>query len=346
LATVDITIKGAGIFGLSIAFECVRQGARVRVIDPNRPGGGASGGVVGALAPHTPERWEPKKQFQLESLLMAEGFWHDVDQISGRSSGYGRTGRLQPIADENLLALSHERAHASLALWHGHATWQVRPQDDFGAWVPSSPTGWLVYDTLTARIDPMRAYQSLAAALTKMGADITSGGPEQGQVIWATGYQGLLDLSAAFRTEVGNGVKGQAALFKFDAGDTPQVFTTGIHFIPHNNGTLGIGSTSERYWNGADTTDDQLDALIDRARQLCPSLVNAPLLAKWAGVRPRAKTRAPILGEYPDKPGHFIANGGFKIGFGMAPKVSAIMANLVLNGVNDIPAEFSVAANL
>ena len=34
LATADVTILGAGVFGLSIAFCCAQRGARVRVIDP------------------------------------------------------------------------------------------------------------------------------------------------------------------------------------------------------------------------------------------------------------------------------------------------------------------------
>ena len=39
----EITIRGAGIFGLSIAWACSRRGARVRVIDPLGPGAGTSG---------------------------------------------------------------------------------------------------------------------------------------------------------------------------------------------------------------------------------------------------------------------------------------------------------------
>ena len=34
LATADVTILGAGVFGLSIAFCAAQRGARVRVIDP------------------------------------------------------------------------------------------------------------------------------------------------------------------------------------------------------------------------------------------------------------------------------------------------------------------------
>jgi len=68
---------------------------------------------------------------------------------------------------------------------------------------------------------------------------------------------------------------------------------------------------------------------------------------RWAGVRPRGKKLAPMLGAYPGRDGHYIANGGFKIGFGMAPKVGEVMADLVLDAnAAGIPDEFSVEANL
>ena len=46
----DVTVRGAGVFGLSVAWACARRGAKVRVIDPFGPAAGASGGIVGALA--------------------------------------------------------------------------------------------------------------------------------------------------------------------------------------------------------------------------------------------------------------------------------------------------------
>jgi len=63
-------------------------------------------------------------------------------------------------------------------------------------------------------------------------------------------------------------------------------------------------------------------------------------------VRPRANSRAPMLGPWPGRPGHFIANGGFKIGFGMAPKIAETMADLVLDGRDSIPDPFRVEASL
>jgi glycine oxidase len=346
LATVDVTVMGAGIFGLSIAYVCARRGANVQIIDPTGTGSGASGGTVGALAPHTPERWDTKKEFQFQSLIAAEGFWREIDQRSGCDSGYGRIGRLQPIADYHTLNLARERIDQAAELWQGKANWQVRPVTDFGDWAPDSPTGLIVHDTLSARIDPGRAGISLSEALASLDVAVESDGDPVGKTIWATGYKGLLALSEEFATMVGNGVKGQSALLGHDAGDVPQIFTGGIHFVPHNNGTVAIGSTSERYFDSPSETDHQLDDLIAIARETLPQLKDAPVLTEWAAVRPRAKTRAPILGAYPGKPDHFIANGGFKTGFGMAPKVAETMADLVLEGTDTIPQDFRVEDNL
>ncbi|MFN3605983.1 MAG: FAD-dependent oxidoreductase, partial [Cypionkella sp.] len=44
----------------------------------------------------------------------------------------------------------------------------------------------------------------------------------------------------------------------------------------------------------------------------------------------------------PRRAGHFVANGGFKIGFGMAPKIAEVMVDLVLSGHDTIPAEFRI----
>lgn len=340
MTSADVTIRGAGIFGLSIAWACVSRGARVRVIDPFGPGAGASGGVVGALAPHVPENWNEKKAFQLDSLLMAEGFWQGVEAAGGVSAGYGRTGRVQPVADAAALDLARARAEGAARLWRGEAVWEVIPASEAGPFAPPSPSGHVIRDTLTGRMFPRRACAALVAALAARGVMVEAEGADRGAVIWATGWRGLLDLSERLGRKVGDGVKGQAALLEFDAREAPQVFVEGLHIIPHADGTVAIGSTSERDFDAPDAVDGQCEDLIARARSLMPQLDGARVLERWAGVRPRARSRAPLLGGWPDRPGHYVANGGFKIGFGMAPKVAEVMADLVLEGRDGIPEGF------
>ena len=346
MARVDLTVMGGGIFGLSCAWEATRRGARVRVIETTQIGAGSSGGLVGALAPHVPENWNDKKQFQLESLLMAESWWQAVAQAGGVDPGYLRSGRLQPIPDDRALQNARARIAESQTLWQGRADWRVIPATS-AAWEPHSPTGWLIHDTLTARLSPRRACAALAAAIRAQGGEVIEGpAPAEGPVLWATGYAGLVDLSQSFHQPVGAGVKGQALLLQHDARDLPQLFADALHIVPHADGTTAIGSTSENTWNDPTSTDAQLDTVLEKVRAALPILADAPVIDRWAGIRPRARSRAPMLGAWPGRPGHYIANGGFKIGFGMAPKVAEVMANLILTGQDHIPPGFRVTANL
>jgi glycine oxidase len=345
LAIYDLTIRGAGIFGLSIAWVAVERGAKVQVIDPFGPAAGSSGGVVGALAPHAPEHWNPKKAFQLDSLLMAQAFWAKVEAASGVSSGYARNGRLQPIADDHALILARKRGQTAGELWQDHARWEVIPATEED-WQPHSPAGFVIRDTLSALVHPRQACQALVAALAAKSVKIQSEGSDAGNVLWATGIAGLEELTAQHSRSMGGGVKGQAALLEYDARGLPQLFAGGIHVIPHSDGTVAIGSTSERDFTSGTQTDAMLDDVIAQARAALPVLADAPVLERWAGVRPRARSRAPMLGAWPDRPHHFIANGGFKIGFGMAPKIAHVMTDLLLEGRDfDIPEGFRVEQN-
>lgn len=343
----DITIRGAGIFGLSIAWAAVQRSARVRIIDPAGTASGASGGVLGALAPHVPENWNEKKAFQLESLLMAESFWAEVEAAGGGSSGYARNGRLQPVADAAAHDLAAMRAANAAGLWQGRAEWRLRSAADFGPWCPETPTGLVVEDTLSAQIHPRRACAALVAALGARGVAVLAEGADSGQVVHAAGWRDLDRISRQLGTAYGNGVKGQAALLRHDAGrGRAQIFAGGLHIVAHGDGTVAVGSTSERDWSDPSMTDGQLDALIARAREALPVLGDAPVVGRWAGIRPRARSRAPVLGLHPLHKGQFIANGGFKIGFGMAPKVAQVMADLVLEGIDTIPEGFRASALL
>ena len=172
------------------------------------------------------------------------------------------------------------------------------------------------------------------------------GGSFEGKLVDATGYEGLLAISEKMGKSMANGVKGQAALLQFDARTQPQLFADALHIVPHEDGTVAIGSTSEREFTDPTSTDGQLEDVITRAVAAFPVLKDAPVLARWAGVRPRTRSRAPVLGPHPLDPEAFIANGGFKIGFGMAPKVGEVMADLILEDRDIIPEDFKPEASL
>uniref|UniRef100_UPI003567C965 FAD-dependent oxidoreductase n=1 Tax=Rhodosalinus sp. TaxID=2047741 RepID=UPI003567C965 len=87
-------------------------------------------------------------------------------------------------------------------------------------------------------------------------------------------------------------------------------------------------------------------AVIARALEAMPLLAGARIVERWAGLRPRARSRAPVLGAHPVRPGQFIANGGFKIGFGVAPLAGEVMADLLLEDLDRVPPGFRPEASL
>lgn len=328
----EIVVMGAGVAGLACAWELARRGASVAVLDAVGPGAGASGGVVGALAPHSPEDWSDAKAQQLAALAQAPAFWAGVAQAGGGDPGYGRTGRVLPLRDAAAVERAAARVAAARAHWGDAGMMAVRRAGD----VPGVRLAcdWVLHDTLTARLAPRRAVAALVAALGGWGVRVALGSvpPPARAVIWATGAAALVDAG------LGGGEKGQAALLDFAAPGAPVITAPGLYIVPHADGTVAVGSTSER---GATDPgpDAHLEALLARACALCPDLAQARVLVRWAGFRPRAATRQPVVGPWPRRPGHWLLTGGYKTGFALAPTMAVLLADAV-EGRDAIPADW------
>lgn len=355
----DVIIIGAGIFGLSCAYACSQRNLSVLVVDSNKIGSGASGGILGAMAPYTPDQWHVKKEYQFQALSSAEAHWIEVDKLSNLSSGYGRIGRISPIIHERVYNLALNRHEEAKRNW-GKFKWDVIESHDLVS--PSSAPFGLIHDTLSARIYPSKACLSLARACRVLGVEFRentkvtnfetgmisgSWGQEFGaSIIVASGYEGFESLDEYFNIPMGSGVKGQAALLDINLGDAPQIYANGVYIVPHGDGTTTIGSTSEKNWIKPSDIDFQLEELIDRARIICPKIKNAHSIKAWAGVRPKARRRDPMIGKVPNTDGVFLAMGGFKIGFGIAHKVGISVADLIEKKPDNLPKSFTIEHHL
>ncbi len=65
-------------------------------------------------------------------------------------------------------------------------------------------------------------------------------------MIHATGAAGLA-ICRPGSGRTGRRGKGQAVALRFDAEGLPQVYAGGLHVVPHADGTVAIGSTSETH---------------------------------------------------------------------------------------------------
>jgi glycine/D-amino acid oxidase-like deaminating enzyme len=351
---MQVIVVGAGIWGLACAFACARRGDSVTVYDAGQVGSGASGGIVGALAPHAPDQWDATKHFQFEALDTAPAFWKDVDTTSGIQSGYGRIGRLQPLLNEKAVALAELRTESALSLWQGRYFWNIEDRPDKMA-KAAAPFG-VVRDTLSARINPASAMTSLAGACRAFGVTILEDHPvteltDQGvsgpwgrttadAVIVSAGVVGFELIAPFTPLHPGSGVKGQAALLDINLKTHTQIFADGVYIIPHTDGSVAVGSTSEKTWH-IEGTDERLDTIITKAGNILPILKDVKVIQRWSGIRPKARRRHPMVGPVPNLKGVYSALGPFKIGFGLSHKIGEAVANQIHGDPIEIPDRFS-----
>lgn len=372
----DLVIVGGGIMGLWAGVQGVRAGMETLVLDAGHPGSGASGGLLGALMPHLPERWNEKKQFQLEALASLEGEIAALEAATGLSAGYRRTGRLLPLSKPHHRVLAEARAAQAATLWQvGDQvfSWRVMDRPEVEGWPDAAACeAGVVVETLAGRVSP-RAMIALLVRFLEMsplatirhhakvvaveggGSAVVLADGERigfGHCVIAAGpgafplIDGLVPDRAAAS---GRPVKGQAALVAGGGAEgLPVLFQDGLYIVPHDNGTVAIGSTSEDAFDDPFGTDGQLDDLLSRAVALAPALAGAPVMERWAGLRPRAIGREPMVGRLGAHPAVSVLAGGFKVSFGLGH----LLAEAVIDDVagqppkRKLPASFDVGEHI
>jgi glycine oxidase len=359
--TTDLVIVGGGIMGLWAAVHAGRAGLSVRLVERETIGFGASGGLLGALMPHTPDRWNEKKQFQFDALVALEPEIRAMEAQTGLSAGYRRSGRLIPLAKPHLREIALRQVGDAAANWRhegGTFDWRVMDASPEGLFCADDVRQGAVLDTLAGRVSPRALLQLLKAVLADMPhvslsehCGVRDLRPGQGQVTLDDGttlHAGHIILSAGVESfpfldrlartpdapRSGTAVKGQAARLGVDLDPgLPILYSDGVYVIAHDSGGVAIGSTSEIHFSHAHRTDDKLDDLLEKAARMVPALRGAPVIERWAGLRPKSVGRDPMAGPHPDYARLHVVTGGFKISFGIAHR----LAEAVVSGITGCP---------
>ena len=344
----DIVIVGGGVQGLWIARCAVQAGLTAAVVEARTCGAGASGGMLGALMPHVPTGWSEKKQFQFEALSELRAETAELTDETGIETGYVPCGRAMPIRSSGFLNQLESRRAASALRWQsvggGYEIALMAP-DALAGWLDAeqAPLG-IFWDPLAARVEP-RTYIAALKASVCGRCDIFEGWRAVGyksetqqvirdngdtisgaRLVIAAGYESFGLVRDVFGVALGGGVKGQSALLagRFP-NERPILYDDGMYVVAHSAELCALGSTSEKTWTDATSTDAEIDARVEQARRISPALREAKLIGKWAGVRPQAAARDPIVGQLDAAAPVYIASGGFKITFGIAHLVARLL---------------------
>jgi glycine/D-amino acid oxidase-like deaminating enzyme len=372
----DVLVVGGGVMGLWGALRAAEAGLSVTLVDAGGIGQGASGGLLGALFPWMPDRWCEKKQYQLDALVSLPDEIARLEALTGLSANFRRVGRIIPLPKPHLRAIALRHGRDAEANWRAGGQrfhWHLHDGAPAGMALDAEACGaGHVLDTLAARVEPRALGRLLRAALERQpkvrlvehaalvaldpirGRATLAGSPDRiafSHALVAAGAAsfGLLEtLLPPLPKPLGQGVKGQAALLaaRLDP-QSPVVFLDGLYVVPHQGGLAAVGSTSETGYADPTATDGLLDDVVARARRLMPALAAAPVVERWAGIRPKAVGRDPLVGPLPDHANVVALTGGFKISFGLAHRLALSALDAVLGGARaPLPDNFTLAGQL
>ncbi|NSX91443.1 NAD(P)/FAD-dependent oxidoreductase [Agrobacterium tumefaciens] len=369
--SISLLIVGGGIMGLWAAVKAERLGMDTLLVEAEQLGSGASGGLLGALMPHMPDRWSDKKQFQFDALVALETEIAGLEAETGLSAGYRRCGRIIPLPKPHLRGIAERHERDAAENWvsgERRFHWHVGDRPPVTGWVDEAAgEAGFVFDTLAARVSPRAMVALLSAFLrtarhvrvaeqcrvvsldSAKGRAVLSSGEEVvfGHAIVANGHRSfplIRDaLGLATGVALGQAVKGQAALLDAAVDPAmPVVFLNGLYIVPHEDGTVAIGSTSEDCFSEPFGTDEKLEKLLADACAVVPSLGRAPVLERWAGLRPKAVGRDPMVGSIAGHPRLVALSGGFKVSFGLAHFLAGAALQTVGGETPSLPSGFGL----
>jgi glycine oxidase len=308
--TPDIVVAGAGIIGLALALELHHRGASVVLVDTATAGSGASTAAAGMLAaedPHNPAELSELSQF---SSSLYDRFLDRLTALSGLRVPYQTTSTLQYLDGGARLRLAERSVD------------------------PRQLTVAALEALRQSNVQLIEHTKQLGISEHSRGISVR---PQRGPDIDA---QRMIHASGAWfsgRPRI-TPRKGQMLRVQVPAGlELREVHrSSSIYVVPRTQGpqagTALIGATDEDAGFDLHTSQVDLDQLRRRAASLVPMLgdsIAAPHIESWAGLRPAAADRLPLIGRLAGSSHQWIAAGHYRNGILLAPGTAIALADLL-----------------
>lgn len=355
----DVLVIGGGLQGLSSAFQLVKAGLRVRLLEAEYCGRHASGvnaGGVRTLGRHVAE-------IPL-ALAAREQLWHGLADIIGSDGGFVPSGQLQVAENE----ADETKAKARVAMLNGlgffHEQWV--DQQQVRALVPSiSPhvVGGLWADRDGYAL-PYKVATAYRLAAEKLGVQII----EQAPVLRVDHQAGMWQASTAqgaFHAPwLVNTAGAWAADFAAQVGDPVPMVAGGLMlmvtqrvapFVKPVLGAMGRPLSFKQFDNGTvviggglrcEADASQRHAMVDLNRMpksaqtvidLFPHLRDVSIARAWTGIEGFMPDEIPVISMSASADNLVHAFGFSAHGFELSPITGCIVAELVTQGTSSLP---------
>lgn len=359
MKSYDVVIIGAGVIGLSIAYELKlrNQKLRIALLEKGEAGKEASWSSVGMLEPQLILKENPSEEEEsmqrlffnlcMESRFIFEEYIRRVEWVSKVNCEYRKEGILKLIppddnADKKIAWLAGLGIRGTY--WDPEETERHEPAlaEGFSA----------IHLPDNHQIENRRLVKALANACRRTQIEIHEHCPisdfdivndtvagvhsltEQfsaAQYIltagaWASQFTALRGIIPDIRPMRGQILSMQMPNPKFvrHAGHLDD-----FYFVPRNDGRILIGSTVEDAGFNKLVSQEVSDQFVKKLEFIFPNSIYFKPIESWTGLRPASSDRYPVLGETA-LTNLFIASGHFRNGILLMPITARLMADAIL----------------
>lgn len=358
MQSYDVIVAGAGIIGCSVTRELARRGLRVLLLDRQEPGKEASWAAAGMLTPAAESSEAlPLVPFAKASLALYNAFVAQIEDSTGRKTGYRRQGALEVFfgdgADQRLahwLSTVREMGFQPEPLSAADLR-RIEP-----ALADDAAAGACVADE--GAVDNRLLTEAVAEAARREGAELRTGEEVIRVLIEAGRATGVETRSGRFTaqhvvlaagcfTAQIEGIeryaptipaRGQMAALRPASIPVRHVMRGPAYLVPREDGRLIVGATVERVGYEKAVTPEGITRVLTDAVRMIPSLATAPIVETWSGLRPDTPDHLPVLGPA-DLEGLWFATGHFRNGILLAPATAQALAEWITGGKTDLPVE-------
>ncbi len=361
----DIVIVGAGLIGLSVAWELARLGARVRVFDRGEAARAASWAGAGMLAPHT-EGLDDAAMLRLcaESLSMYADFVERLRDEGGADARLHVDGILNVAYDPVRAAELQARA-VRLRESGEDCEWLDAPALRIAepALDPGARGALLVRGE--GHVDNRVLGRALTAACRARGVTIVRDAGEVAvdcdarrargvrSVIGFTAADCVVNAAGAWAARLAGvppayvppvePVKGQMLALAVPRGFVRRAtWVPGAYLVPRDDGRLMVGATVERCGFDQRVTARGQRDLLAAVLRAAPSLGGFTVAETWAGLRPGTPDGRPFLGPS-GLEGLWLATGHARNGILLAPVTGHLLASAIAGGSSEGLRPFSLS---
>ena len=362
METADVVIIGGGIVGSSLAYHLTAAGCGIVLVieRETQQGKGSTGKSMGGV------RAQFSTPVNIQMSLYAIPFYASFDDRLGHPAGYRPQGYLFCATSARHMAYLRANYEKQVAL--GLKDARIVSGDEIRGMFPLLRGDDIVGGSFCASdgfVDPYSAMIGFMTCASEHGAKLwkstqvtgigrdtrgiahieTSRGAVATRVAvncagpWAAEVAKMVDLDLP--VEPLRRMLVPTEPFDQFPHTAPMIIdmSNGFHFRPESLGFLLA-------WNDPDETPGYktefepsfIEKILTRAADRVPCFENLAVNPKraWAGLYEVTPDHHPILGEVPEVPGFFLANGFSGHGVMHAPATGKILSDLILTGKTDL----------